>query len=253
MLKRIVVLREEQRKRFFDELEDNTHSAYLLLYKNKIKECYINNTCYYQLTKNPNLRGDELYIFFKVNVTQQDLDWCSWVINESVFKDCFITKKAHEGLTLGFEINTKAERALMLVAIMMLRQPFENRRFSWSTFRKLGFSEYESLALAMNFSILFYIKQDYYLIRKCLHNSNHKPFLPGQRFSVYEGKHLISSEDCLYSGFNGETIESYSVDCCGCKKYGIDWKSTYPLKFQPQPSKQTEEQLISLGLSKKFL
>lgn len=80
-------------------------------------------------------------------------EWASWVINESMFKDAFLTKSVEEGLKSGFFINTSLPRTYVYSSMMVFRHAFEFQNWSWYKFRKLGYSGTESHALAVNFSV----------------------------------------------------------------------------------------------------
>ena len=79
---------------------------------------YVNEACYALIEDEEDLEDLTLF-FFKVHRSHHR--YIDWVINQSEFKDWYITKDAKEGLANGFKINWIGDYEEFLDAAKMIR------------------------------------------------------------------------------------------------------------------------------------
>ena len=79
---------------------------------------YVNEACYALIEDEEDLKDLTLF-FFKVHRSHHR--YIDWVINQSEFKDWYITKDAKEGLANGFKINWTGGYEEFLDAARMIR------------------------------------------------------------------------------------------------------------------------------------
>lgn len=221
----------------------DAHTSYFYTKDGKVEESLPSGVCYYRFTQKRAGKIDRLFLFFgggriEKYGKENSFNWCKWVINDSFWADAFITKCPAEGLNKGFEVDTSCERVLMNAGCIILRHPFEFKgMWDWPKFMEMGFDEYESFALSLNFNI------DEDIMYPHTYNSNHKVITPGQKFGLYKGEDYVPKESIgtLAEGCNGNASSS-TIENWGCLSKPKHAPSFYK---RPQFTKENCEEFLN--------
>lgn len=117
---------------------------------------YQNSACYYSIFHSKH----NLYRLFLTAGKEagknflKNRNYYEWLLNESIFKDYFITKSVDEGVESAFEINCHVPVDYFKPALIMFRTPLEyGARYPYDDIYNMGFTHQESLALISNITL----------------------------------------------------------------------------------------------------
>lgn len=177
----------------------SNHSAFLAVIDDE-KVSQVWGYCYSAITYGKK-RVTELYLFFDDReIAYKNYKYLKWLVKDSMFKDVFVTKDVFEGMSTGFEVNTKQDRVLVNAGMMMLRRPFEDMNFSFHMFNKLGLSVLDSVILSNS------LKLRNKIIYDNGYNTNHRVFNNESPKGFYEGTKYKPSNTNYFEG-----VEDYSI------------------------------------------
>jgi hypothetical protein len=224
-----------ERIKFQGELESYRHSNAMGWFGGKEVYRFRSDVCHSMITYDTNNRCDSLFVFFPTKEGYGDDEWVEWVANKSPFASAVLTKTAKEGFTSGFEIDTKADRAMMAAAIMVLRYQFESRyNWQWFNFVDMGFSKFDAYVLATNFIV--------HPVNGVLSNGfnrNHRIVLRGSSYKAFRGDFYKPEGQCLYDGLN-------DIGDLSCGAWGSDKIFFGSIKKTDSPKKALTEYLKEL-------
>jgi hypothetical protein len=185
------------------------HSNAMGWFEGKEVYNFKSSMCHSMITYDTYNRCDKLFVFFPTKIGYGDEEWVEWVANESPFADAVLTKTAEEGFTSGFEIDPKADRAMMAAALIVLRYQFESRYYwQWFDFVEMEFSKFDAYVLATNFIVDGddRVKSNHF-------NNNHRVVLRGSSYKAFRGDFYKPEDQCLFDGL--ENIGGLSLDGWG--------------------------------------
>lgn len=155
----------------------------------------LNQFCYVDITHGDNacdrfIAAQHPFVLRESSDVDSVREYVNFILNSNMFGRGFITKDCDEGFKSGFEIDTSLNRTYLLTCLSFLRWPFEDKsecRWSWATFRNLGYTEIQSLFLARCLSIVYDKTGSTRIFREqCKYYGGHVPFKEKPLYSFYK-------------------------------------------------------------------
>lgn len=142
-------------------------------------------------------------------------EWTDWVVNESFFKDVFITKDVDVWQKYGGFVRTDVERHMMEGALTFLREGFDEWVWDWYLFVEMGYTPTESYALARH----AHISTGSVVPHSC--NTGHTLINAGRPFGRYGFDYVVPSEDKLSEGYQCKRnhLNSHHFDNSGSRMW----------------------------------